>query len=534
MVLIRESHGGESDSFVFQLLCNPAAEILKAFDDNCAANLIHTIVVMAQKATHVVAVFPKVMHKPNACKMLLRLAMQSGMGVDSDLNALDVFHAEMFGWKELPAQPDLHKVLAEDDDDFDPRGVEEDEENTDEEHCNRATREAAEAKQRIEELQAAGGISQSEESEGEGALLPVVVPETRVALPASSLVMCGLEFQEAGPLTSTSRAKPEKFNSFDEYTHWLQDVPAKRLQNQAVMLRRPSHVTVMDALRMDPDRRLQWVLFRLQEAGLILRPKLEHFPPFYKVFSGTMERATPHAKFDLAKKLFVKWATLQNAEFALPAGRIESWPIDIRCKVQSVTKGKLVKICDCGKITVDGLFCSDECKLGHCQKCGAMLEMAAVGPLAETPSGTWAQYITVKHQIAMLQALQEKTIEDWQLECIQNQADCLECSEFEANHFIKREVCHNPGCMGMLPCDECFEFHRFYDVNKQECNMCNFHVHEKFIESLRRFSIDAGVGMLNLARLQERFTMLQHEMRPRRLSVRVCLACDPNKRQRFQ
>jgi hypothetical protein len=129
----------------------------------------------------------------------------------------------------------------------------------------------------------------------------------------------------------------------------------------------------------------------------------------------------------------------------------------------------------------------------------------------------------------MLKMLQEKTVEEWELQGLQAQTNCLECSEFEANHFIKRGVCRNRGCYTTIQsCDECFEFHRFYLVKKQECKMCNFHVHEHFIESLRRFGINAG--SFDLAKLQERCSILQREMRPRRLSVRACPAC-PAKKQ---
>ena len=201
------------------------------------------------------------------------------------------------------------------------------------------------AKLCVQALQDAGGLSDESDEEVSKVVAPVLVFNTTLAL-------CGQELCESN-CAMVMESMPDEFSSFEAYEQWLHDVPAKRVRGQVALMRRPSHVTIVDAFRMEPDRRLQWVLFRVKEAGLTLAPKLEHFPPFYHILCATMQDGAPHAKFDLAKKLFAKWVTTQNPNFALPRGRIESWPIEIRCRVQSITKHLDVHICPCGKLTDD-------------------------------------------------------------------------------------------------------------------------------------------------------------------------------------
>ena len=528
-VSIRRVQGSETDSFVFQIQNGVSSETLADFASKCGVRSINIILVNTLRDKHVVAVFPVPTHKSNANKTLLKVAKDSRMVVNSDFQPLDLFHAEMFGWEELPAHPDLHKSLPEDDDNFDPHRDENDCDDSDIERCARAEQEALSAKERVEELMRAGGISEEENEDTLAIVGPLVLPETSIM---TALVVCGDELCERHASTGACRTKPDKFNSREEYSQWLVDVPAKRLQNKALMLSRPSHVTVVDALRMLPDRRLLWVLFRLQEAGLAVQPTVEHFPPFYKVICSTMERGAPHAKFDLAKKLFVKWAVQQQPNFALPGGRIESWPADLRCKVQSVSKGKEVKLCPCGRVTEDGPFCGDACKFGRCKTCAGVLQLSAVGPLAELPRDLYVEVWDVHHKISMLRALQEKDLEGWRQDCLDRQNNCLECSEFEANHFIKRERCKNINCYFRLEsCDECVEFERFYWVAKQKCDMCSFHLHEEFLENLRRFSLDSC--KYSLVELQARRIILESECMPKRLDVLVCPTCPrPAKRQR--
>jgi hypothetical protein len=207
------------------------------------------------------------------------------------------------------------------------------------------------------------------------------------------------------------------------------------------MLRRPTHVTIVDALRMDPIRRLEWVLFRLREAGLTLRPKLDHFPAFYRILASTMPNGKPHAQFDLAKKLFTHWAMGLEPAFALPAGRIETWPLDIRVKVCSVTKGKDIQVCPCGRFTDGSLFCSVECGRGQCKTCKAALEWAPVEPEIADYSAMW-KALWNDQRWYMLEMSGDQFAKELTRRLDDGYPACRECSEFERLHGVDKQKCH--------------------------------------------------------------------------------------------
>jgi hypothetical protein len=519
-ISINHTIGSETDSFVFQVDVQAIdSQSLKDFNSKCAMDYIKTIIVDAQKVKHVVAIFSKPMLKPNACRTLIRLAKESGLKVNSDLDALDVFHAETFGWKELPAQPDLHKCLPEDDDNFDPHRNDVDLNN---QQCERAEQEADDARQRADDLLLRGGIS---DEEGTDELAALHAPNT------VALIIQGMELQikDCTPINQVS--KPENFKDFQDYKNWLTDVPAKWLQSQTIMSQKISHVTMVDAIRMGTDRRLEWVLFRLAQAGLTLQPMVEHFPPFYYVLCSTMERGTPHAKFDLAKKLFTKWANQQDPDFSLPSGRIEKWPIDLRCKVQTITKGKEVMLCHCGRPVMGKSFCSDECQMGRCKTCSTVLTMAAVGPWTEISTNIYWEYMDTSQKTFNLEALKEKTVEQWRQHALDIQNSCLECSEFEEVEGMKRMSC---SCNDRLsPCADCEKFERVCFTERQRCNMCHFHIYDQFVQKLDHFQ--GYARKYDLDTLKDRLTQLRVHVTPTRSSIAVCPVCpNPAKRQRVE
>ena len=251
-----------------------------------------------------------------------------------------------------------------------------------------------------------------------------------------------------------------------------------------------------------------------------------------------MEHGTPHAKFDLAKKLFTQWATQQKSNFALPTGRVESWPLDVRCKVQSVTKGMEVMLCGCGKVTSGGPFCSDVCQKGRCKTCHDVLTFAP-GPFAEIPSKVCWEYAEGRRELRMREMLAEHDIEWWKQDFADKKRSCWACSRFEEDWGEER------GCQGgvergchMNPCDKCIEFKEMFLDAPQKCDMCHFHIFQELLFNLASFSCCVQQKQqLELSKLRQRFNILENEcnmMTKKRESILICPTCPPPaKKQRL-
>ena len=187
-------------------------------------------------------------------------------------------------------------------------------------------------------------------------------------------------------------------------------------------------------------------------------------------------------------------------------------------------------MCHCGKLVVGKSFCSDECQIGRCKSCSTVLTMAAVGPWAETSNTLFWDYMYTKQKIINLEALKEKTVEQWRQQALDVQNACLECSEFEELEGMKRMSC---SCNGHLtPCFDCEKFERVHFTERQRCNMCRFHVHDEFCQQLEYFNGNAG--KYDLGKLRARFTQLQVQVKPTRVSIAVCPVCPSAKRQRVE